>query len=268
MKTLTINVTKTLPDTYRVTWESPELLPDDNVTVLRSEAAFVGFEPVAGPFKAYITGELYDQLVSHIDKVYYKIRITRGSEEFLFPEEGVAGVSNAAPLSTIVLQRRKHLAMNFKRNGVEVLYYKKRLLAMRCPVCVDPTTDKQMFADCDMCYGTGYVGGYYTPLKLHVLLSGDREFKGVSTAGFVETAAVSLKIPGWLEPFPGDVVRDPAGDMWEISNKIRPLVFQRGVIQYDTIAVKVEPHSAAYRLPVPEQPVALKFKVKTYVEAW
>ena len=267
-KILQFQVTKVLPEVYRLQWDSSQLLPDDTIAILRSESGYTGFEPVGPVFKAYVTDQYYDQLFEYIKTPYYRLRITRGNDAFLAPENNEEGIFATVPLSTIVLQRRKHLSLNYEHSGVQVLFYKKRTVGMKCPYCTDVSTGKRLISNCIHCFGTGFIGGYLPPVMLHVLIGRPREYKGQSQIGQIETDAVQIHIPGWVEPFPGDVIRTPDNTMYEITNKRNTITFQQGVIKYAVLAVEVEPHSAVYNLSIPEQPTAVKFTLKTAIRAW
>jgi hypothetical protein len=261
-------VSRVLPEVYLLKWDSSGLLPDDRIIILRSEQNYTGFEPIAPPFKAYVTDEYHDQLYSYIKEPFYKLRIERDNDFAIYPDINKAGVGALMPLSSIVLQRRQDLALNYKESGVEVLFYKKRTVGMLCPYCTDETTGKRLISDCEHCFGTGFLGGFLPPLKVHILMGRPREYSGQSPIGNVETSMMELHFPGWVKPSPGDVIRDPVNKMFEVSNKITEVTFQRGVIKYTTIAVECEPHDMVYRLPIPEKPTVIRYTVKTAPEEW
>lgn len=97
---------------------------------------------------------------------YYRVVVT--------PPEGVSG--QVEVVSTVEPQldgrqknaRRKMLrdeaVLLKKGNGVPVAVCKKARWGERCARCTDATTGEIIRGECLMCYGTGFVPGYHTPV--------------------------------------------------------------------------------------------------------
>jgi hypothetical protein len=51
-----------------------------------------------------------------------------------------------------------------KASGVPVAVVKRRQWGTRCPLCFDQATQENVRPDCTNCWGTGLVGGYWTPV--------------------------------------------------------------------------------------------------------
>jgi len=64
------------------------------------------------------------------------------------------------------LMRNMYLMLK-RLNGVEFTLLKRRHFGTRCTVCYDTLTRTIMVSHCDTCYGTSWVGGYYTPIPIY-----------------------------------------------------------------------------------------------------
>jgi len=112
--------------------------------------------------------------------VYYQITVT--------PPSGSANAfhSHAEPVEP-GLDRRTRLfkrkilhdqAVGYRRlNGIPLIVLKRRRWGDRCPKCYDPVTRESTLEHCLTCFGTTFVGGYWTPTPIR----GRREAATVET---------------------------------------------------------------------------------------
>lgn len=112
--------------------------------------------------------------------LYYQITVT--------PPAGVAHMfqSAAEPVEP-GLDRRTRLfkrkilhdqAVGYRHlNGVPLIVLKRKRWGDRCPQCYDPVTKESTLEHCPVCYGTAFVGGYWTP----TLIRGRREAAAVES---------------------------------------------------------------------------------------
>ncbi len=113
-------------------------------------------------------------------EVYYQVVVT--------PPSGPANVFSSPPrpiepgldVRTRNLKRKllRDMAVGFKHlNGIPLIVLKRRHWGTRCPVCVDPVTHESVLEHCTTCFGTGFTGGYWSP----VLIRGRRSTAPVQT---------------------------------------------------------------------------------------
>lgn len=99
-------------------------------------------------------------------QIYYKITITDS-----------AGTSASAlreldpdlPLRQRLLKRKilRDESLAFRKfNGVPLAVLKRRHWGDRCTVCFDKLTRRVTKSKCETCYGTGFTGGYFTPVRI------------------------------------------------------------------------------------------------------
>lgn len=112
--------------------------------------------------------------------IYYQVTVV--------PPSGIGNAfkSKAEPVEphldtrTKLLKRKiqRDQATAYKRlNGVPLIVLKRKRWGDRCPVCYDSVTKQAMVEHCDVCFGTSFVDGYWTP----VLIRGRREAASVQT---------------------------------------------------------------------------------------
>jgi hypothetical protein len=64
------------------------------------------------------------------------------------------------------LARNMYLMLK-KLNGIKFKLLKRRHFGTRCTVCYDPMSRMVFDSHCATCYGTSWVGGYYTPIEIY-----------------------------------------------------------------------------------------------------
>lgn len=63
------------------------------------------------------------------------------------------------------LMRNMYLMLK-RLNGIEFVLLKRRHFGTRCTNCYDPITRTVLITGCPLCYGTSWLGGYFTPLDI------------------------------------------------------------------------------------------------------
>lgn len=147
------------------------------------------------------------------------------------------------------MQMMRHMSGSGSRAGSLL---KRRLFGTPCD-CLDKLTREVTDAECPLCYGTSFAGGYYDPIDCiyaamhpnmsHNNLDGGRA-RGTIDEGLV-VAARMLAVPQLFEE---DVWVDPKNDNRWYLHKIQNAVEWRGV----AIAVDVELRLAPYTDPIYE----------------
>lgn len=114
--------------------------------------------------------------LTFLDRVYYRVTVKTPSGEVL-QDIKPTGPSNASPspADRRMSQARRHLKFDFLRGlrytGVPVRLFKRRQWGVRCSKCWDPRTKLVMRADCRLCWGTGFEGGYWAPYDTRAVRS-------------------------------------------------------------------------------------------------
>lgn len=75
------------------------------------------------------------------------------------------------------MQRHQYIGLK-KLSGTEFWLLKRRHFGVRCTVCYDKLTREVLRAKCPTCYGTSWVGGYFTGL----IILGERQVSAAQTS--------------------------------------------------------------------------------------
>lgn len=113
-----------------------------------------------------------------------------------------------------------------QKTGVRIDIYRKAIVGPKCTYCTDPVTGHVERSDCDYCYGTGTIPGYYgayrkwgtfTPAQTDTTMRGD-------STGPATQYRHSLRTTGSLLLKPDDVVVDNATDKRYYVHDVRNLM--------------------------------------------
>lgn len=102
-----------------------------------------------------------------LDK-YYRIILTTTRGQYVSPIEGCFGQLHRYEWKLVQEILRKEM---LRHNNVSIpcVLLKKRTSGEICPHCTDGVIGGSHNSECTYCYGTGYLGGYYTPLQFQLI---------------------------------------------------------------------------------------------------
>lgn len=231
-------------------------VPGDAFDVLRSGSPTSGFEVIAAdvavPFYVDADVNLYDEG----NKYYYKIRAKKGgivtgetewTTESYNPPDGVA--------RKVIYE--SHVVLKVMNNPLVHLLIKKRF-AESCPECWNPVTKRTKYANCPVCFGTGQLEGYFSPVPMRmsrdisVAVGTNTELDGDS----VEVSPINAWVANTPLVTPGDVFADMLNHRYvvqQVALRTRSGCVIRQILQLITL----EKGHPAYNFPV-DRSVILK----------
>lgn len=83
------------------------------------------------------------------------------------------------------IQRREYMLLS-KFAGAKSFFFRKKVFGTRCPRCWDKETEKVMDDHCEVCYGTSFEGGYYSPIAIYIQYDPTQANKRKSYVGDIE----------------------------------------------------------------------------------
>lgn len=138
-------------------------LAGDYFNIYRSTSPEDDFDVIASfirqPFYTDNTGDFYDENIRY----YYKVEG--------YQDDGTL-VSQDGP-ETLMYNTMDNIAnkliyeatVNLRvMNNPPVYFLLKKRVGVPCTECYNPVTKRPRYANCTVCNGTGYVGGYHPPL--------------------------------------------------------------------------------------------------------
>lgn len=114
------------------------------------------------------TGEVRENLnfISLSRTIYYKITVTAVNGDTATATSVVGATLANRKIALLRRKMQRDLSVAFKFNGIELAVLKRRHWGTRCTVCFDTLTKKVTDSKCNTCFGTGFEGGYFTPVRV------------------------------------------------------------------------------------------------------
>lgn len=159
--------------------QDPTVNAISNITVYRSGSAEGPFEKILDNIQGFHffdsyrnipvppTGDTRENLnfLSLSRTIYYKVVVvdTAGNTA-----EGIRAVAPGLPRKQALLKRKilRDESVALKFNGIEFAVLKRKHWGLRCKACFDTLTKKVTNSKCPVCYGTGFDGGYFAPVRI------------------------------------------------------------------------------------------------------
>lgn len=191
-------------------------------------------------------------LFSLARSVYYLVQVT--------PPSGLGAMFSSLPTPvepgldrrTRLLKRKllRDLSMAFKLQGVPLALLKRRRWGTRCPVCWDKTLNESTIEHCGTCFGTSFLGGFWTPVRAF----GRREAAAVQTS-LTSHGESDVKIADFiLLDYPAltykDLVVDlRSNDRYEVQ-RTSPTEMRGVTVHQKLVSSLLARTSIEYRVPV------------------
>jgi hypothetical protein len=190
---------------------------------------------------------------------HYRICLTTATAQYFskpIPSSGSLPFADRAKISEIIRAELTMFRTQTGTGGAPGALLKRKLFGTRCD-CVDDMTEEITNPDCELCYGTGFAGGYYEPVnctyaaldpnRTHNNRDGGRA-RGTVDEGLV-VAARMIAVPQLFEE---DVWVDPSNDNRWYIHEIRSLVEWRGTPVVISAELRFAPFSdPIYSISVP-----------------
>jgi len=158
--------------------QNPSVNPITQTVVSRSGSAEGPFETILSNVDSFHFYDSFRQLpiplagyrenlnfLSLRRTIYYKVDITDSTG---LTATATRVVQASLPKRQALLKRKiqRDEATAFKFNGIQIAVLKRKHWGVRCPVCFDLLTKKVTKSKCSSCYGTGFTGGYFSPVRI------------------------------------------------------------------------------------------------------
>jgi hypothetical protein len=190
-------------------------------------------------------------------RAHYRVVFTQGNVQY--ESKWQQPLSNLDTHDTMILReliRKEELRM-VTQIGICGYLFKRRVWGVKCPTCLDFDTGEVRDGSCDICKGTGYVGGYFDGITYYVTESqgggGRRKviLDAVGKSNNQRWAARGLNCP-WLDS--GDVWVDFDSDQRYVIQTINDINYRGQTIIFDPVELRLVPVSdVIYTLTRPDE---------------
>jgi hypothetical protein len=250
------------PDLINVSWNlesSTENFADYEVLILQSETPTENYEAdykviASGISPAYHSE--YDDtsihgLTNKFDSLVYRIRVVNKNTGKAATGPATI-VSVRGDMNAKYIIRHRELVLN-RLSGQKFLVYKKKTFGQYCTKCYDDTLQRTTIGKCDVCYGTGYVGGFYSPFTISAQINENPPRSQITLYGDWQDQDAQLVTSVTPILQPGDMIIDLYGRRWNIvtvrsTNKAMFTIAQQAQMR------QMENDNILYDFPVPDQP--------------
>lgn len=157
-------------DAVMLTWEVEDTSEDALAYafyILRSESPEGPWERVIGPLvDQYTAHDLKAPLRSGGRNLYYCVRAQHRETGEVFNAQPVTMLPRP-PLDALEIIRRNDLLFR-EYTGRPCILYPVRTFGQRCTACFDITTSRRTMSSCRVCWNTGFLRGFHTPVVVYV----------------------------------------------------------------------------------------------------
>lgn len=235
---------------YSATFES---IGDYDIYVQRSEAEFGPYVDISPALvdKTHFRDITAKGYTSFFSRNYYRLRVVKRatSDTAYYPEMGGARLEARPDLAALEMARHTNLRLR-ESEGREVWIYQRKRAGQRCTTCFDRATQRSTRADCPVCFGTTWVGGYHSPIRTYAQVLAPQEMLQHTSNGPVETKNSLGKFGNYPELFEGDVVVEAENIRWKVGSPITKIQKSRALIRQQAPLAAIPVTDIEYALPL------------------
>lgn len=137
-----------------------------------------------------------------------------------------------------------------KLNGVEVAVCKRRHWGVKCTKCYDKYTNEVVRGNCTNCFGTGYVGGYHSPLITLARRGVAAPQTQLTPQGKSDTSVVSVTLLDLPLVEEEDVLVFLRDNRRFVVKNVQPTEIQTVTVHQKLMVSELARSSIEYRIPV------------------
>ena len=218
------------------------------ISILRSEAALGPYDVVGGPFRD--TYRFRDGRVPQLHKwrqFFYKLRVTDKrtgtSEEF-----GPATSGDAPPdiIAMAIIREEDTLFREFV--GRRCWLFPARTFGPRCS-CYDATLNRVTRSGHLPCFGTGWLGGYLSPVEIFMQLDPNPKQASFSPIAAMQPSTTQARCSSFPPVSPQDILIESENRRWRVVN-VLPTQRLRAVVHQELQLHEIARSDIEYSLPL------------------
>lgn len=204
-------------DFHEVTWtleSTSEDVLDFTFEVLRSESPEGPFDNLTVPFDdRYIFIDNVLQTADRWRKYYYRIRTTQKSSGDFKDTESVA---KEADPDIYARELRRHMILLFREfAGRRCWILPVRTFGQRCQ-CWNASLQKRTRSGCELCYDTGFVRGYMSPIETWMQIDPSAKANQNTNVGKQQQVNTTARFGYYPSVKPGDMIVEGENRRWKV----------------------------------------------------
>lgn len=188
---------------------------------------------------------------------YYKVRATEDTTA-LFTESQIATNDEQPDRIGLSIARRNLLVLR-RFVGIKSFVLQERTFGQRCNHCWDSVKQRRKQSGCRICFDTGFMGGFFTPIE--ALINYSPSPKQVQMMSFGERQP--NQTPAWMSNFPEMKPRDLVieqhdGRRWRVIN-VGTTRKRRAITHQNLLLVEINRSDVEWKIEIPNLNVAPPF---------
>lgn len=225
------------------------LLDDFTFTVLRSQSQDdADFRVIQEGVTGFTFHDPTSSQKARWRQWYYKVRAVEIASE-TFTESPIASNQEKPDRIGLSIVRRNELVLR-RFVGIKCFILQERTFGQRCENCWDKIKQRRKISGCDICFDTGFLGGFFEPIAALVNLSPSA--KQVQKMNFGELTPDQT--PAWMSNFPEMKPRDILieehdGKRWRVVN-VQNTRKRRATIHQNLLLNRINLADVEYKINV------------------
>ncbi len=182
---------------------------------------------------------------------YYRVRAADISGKG-YRDSVVASLDHDADNIALGMIRKKNVFLR-TRGGISAAVLLRKRWGPKCSRCFDEVRQLPRDADCKVCFGTGFTGGYQTPVFVHAALFNQalKTYVTFNDARY-DAANSTLELANLPVLSPDDIVVDRVVNARYIVKEVTPFTHRMYTVCQYVKVVRKDDNDVVYTIPIPE----------------
>lgn len=237
-------------DFHEVSWElenTSEDVLDYSFQVLRSESPEGPYTPLAIAFQDHYT--FIDNTIilgNRWRQYFYVLRITNKltAETFDTPP-----ASRAPDPDLIARELRSHMLLLFREfAGRRCWILPARTFGQRCS-CWNKTLNQSKRSGCELCFDTGFVRGYLSPIETWVQFDPSAKSEQQTSIGAQQQVNTTARLPYYPPLKPRDIIVEPENRRWRVV-QVNQTEQLRAAVHQEVQLHEIPPKDIEFSIPL------------------
>lgn len=235
--------------------DTHEIFDYDFYVSRSGDSSFGPYEQIAGPFRDQY--RLRDVQVSLLHKwrdYHYKLKVVHrptGEEKEFGP---VTLVSDLDLVGAEIIRQEDTLFREF--TGRKCWLFTKRTFGPICS-CFDPVLGRKLRGNHDLCFGTGFLGGYLSPIEVFVQIDPVGKSRQTSAIQEMQPMDTSARMISFPTAHDGDILVETENKRWRIG-QVTPTERLRSPVHQELVLHAIPKGDIEFALPLNVDPTTLE----------
>lgn len=226
----------------------PHEVYDYDFYVLKSEAALGPYEQIGGPLRdIYQFRDVQVHLLHHWRQYHYKIKMVHrvtGKETTTAP----ASSTDPEPdlIAAEIIRQEDILFREFV--GRRCILFPARTFGPACS-CFDVYTGRKLRSGCKLCFGTGWLGGFMSPVEVFVQIDVSPKVQQETQLQTLQPGDTSARMISFPPVAPNDILVETENVRWKVKT-MTPTQRLRSTVRQELTLHEIPKGDIEYGLPI------------------